>query len=290
MMWYSSTECFALCHLVSSAEQLYDLGGGRSIRRIWGIYAPEVHGVIYVVDSADQTSLSEARSALQQLMAAPHLAGKPLLLFANKQDLPGAQPLSAVTAAMSLQELQAQHQIPCTAMACTAKGAARQQQADPALREGLQWLYEAINPLYGQLQQKIAREAAAAKAEEEQRRQQRVERARQNKLAREKLEQEQEQQQQQQQQRQQQHDQEQQQTGQQQPWQLAVHQPDKQLSSLAANQDKQQQQPQQEHQQEQQQPWPERQLISTSTEHSAICGSHDMLSGSAACSEGGSEI
>ncbi|KAF6253525.1 ADP-ribosylation factor family-domain-containing protein, partial [Scenedesmus sp. NREL 46B-D3] len=86
--------------------KLYDLGGGRSIRRIWGIYAPEVHGVIYVVDSADPASFPEARNALQQLLAAPQLSGKPLLLFANKQDLPEAQPLEAVTAALSLQELQ----------------------------------------------------------------------------------------------------------------------------------------------------------------------------------------
>jgi GTPase SAR1 family protein len=190
--------CYHFQHVLSEAcaaaidscyAQLYDLGGGRNIRRIWGVYAPEVHGVIYVVDSADTARFTEAHSALQQLLAAPQLAGKPLLLFANKQDLPGAQPLEAVTAAMGLQELQAQQSNPCTAIACTAKGAEQQQQADPALRQGLQWLQQTIRPLYGQLLAKIEKEAAAAKAEEEQRRQERQERARQSKLAREKQEQ-----------------------------------------------------------------------------------------------------
>lgn len=41
---------------------LYDLGGGKNIRKIWNRYYAEVHGCIFVVDAAD-TERMEARSS-----------------------------------------------------------------------------------------------------------------------------------------------------------------------------------------------------------------------------------
>lgn len=44
----------------------------------------------YVVDAADQEKFETAKKELHELMAKPPLAGIPLLVLANKNDLPEA--------------------------------------------------------------------------------------------------------------------------------------------------------------------------------------------------------
>jgi ADP-ribosylation factor-like protein 8 len=44
----------------------------------------------YVVDAADQEKFETAKKELQELMSKPPLAGIPLLVLANKNDLPEA--------------------------------------------------------------------------------------------------------------------------------------------------------------------------------------------------------
>lgn len=41
---------------------LYDLGGGKNIRKIWGRYYAEVHGCIFVVDAVDSARMEARRS------------------------------------------------------------------------------------------------------------------------------------------------------------------------------------------------------------------------------------
>ena len=69
---------------------LYDLGGGARIRGVWPSYFAEIHGVVFVVDAADATRLPEAAKELEQALLHPMVVGKPLLVLANKQDLPPA--------------------------------------------------------------------------------------------------------------------------------------------------------------------------------------------------------
>ena len=47
-------------------------------------------GIIFVVDSSDRERVSEAREQLQWLLNEDFLPGLPLVVFANKQDLPNA--------------------------------------------------------------------------------------------------------------------------------------------------------------------------------------------------------
>ena len=68
----------------------WDLGGQSSLRSLWESYFSEAHGLLYVVDSADRNRLDEARDVLRGLLHNPDLAGIPVLVFANKQDAPGA--------------------------------------------------------------------------------------------------------------------------------------------------------------------------------------------------------
>lgn len=164
------------------------LGGSRNIRRIWRVYAPEVHGIVYVVDAADPGRFSESREALHQLLSTKQLSGKPLLVLANKQDQSSAQPSAAVASALGLECIQQER--PCTISPCTAKEAgscqpgflASKQQLASDLKQAFQWLSSSIQPIYSQLQLQIDRDSAEAHAAERQRKQERAERARLNKL------------------------------------------------------------------------------------------------------------
>ena len=78
-----------LCKLpVADMEvTLWDVGG--AMRRIWAQYYGEVDGVIFVVDACDRARFDEARAALAEVL--DHVAAPlPVLLVANKQDLPRA--------------------------------------------------------------------------------------------------------------------------------------------------------------------------------------------------------
>ena len=59
---------------------MYDVGGGRNIRDIWFNYFPEVHGLVYVVDSSDIRRMGEAKEVLASVIQHDKISGKPVLL------------------------------------------------------------------------------------------------------------------------------------------------------------------------------------------------------------------
>jgi ADP-ribosylation factor-like protein 13B len=68
--------------------RFYDLGGGKKIREIWAQYYHDVHGVVYVIDGSTSTEEMESTVKLfADTVNHPFLAGKPLLVLVNKQDL-----------------------------------------------------------------------------------------------------------------------------------------------------------------------------------------------------------
>ena len=50
------------------AVEVYDLGGGKSIRRMWENYYAEIHGIIFVVDASDESRLQEAKTTFQEVL------------------------------------------------------------------------------------------------------------------------------------------------------------------------------------------------------------------------------
>jgi GTPase SAR1 family protein len=57
---------------------------------LWKYYYQNTDAIIYVVDSADRERVRESADELRKLLNESELEKSALLVFANKQDLPGA--------------------------------------------------------------------------------------------------------------------------------------------------------------------------------------------------------
>lgn len=82
--------------------RFYDLGGGERIRDIWSQYYHDVHAVVYVFDASDEARLQSAVSLFKSTIKNAFLSGKPLLIFCNKQDVPGAKKGSELAELLNL--------------------------------------------------------------------------------------------------------------------------------------------------------------------------------------------
>ncbi|NWX20606.1 ARL11 protein, partial [Aegotheles bennettii] len=69
---------------------LWDVGGQSSLRASWPDYLEDTSTLIFVLDSTDTARLPEAAAALEEALSHPSMAGVPVLLLANKQEVPGA--------------------------------------------------------------------------------------------------------------------------------------------------------------------------------------------------------
>lgn len=62
-----------------------DIGGQEKVRPLWRSYYKGARGLIFVIDSDDQSRMSEAYYELQTLLKEEELKDAALLVFANKQ-------------------------------------------------------------------------------------------------------------------------------------------------------------------------------------------------------------
>lgn len=152
--------------------EVFDLGGGKNIRRIWKTYLSEVHGIIYVLDASDPKRFEESRKALADSLAQAHLQGKAVLVLANKQDLPSAA--TAAEAAEALGLAAASSTLCCfNILGCSAL------KPDPRLREGIKWLVGQVHQTFPALDARVQREADVVRQEEARKKKEREEQARQ---------------------------------------------------------------------------------------------------------------
>ncbi len=82
--------------------KLWDIGGQPRFRPMWERYCRGVNSIVYVVDSADPSTFEDSRRCLADLLGKPALEKIPLLVLANKNDLPGAADQNAVSAPLGL--------------------------------------------------------------------------------------------------------------------------------------------------------------------------------------------
>ncbi|PWA18653.1 hypothetical protein CCH79_00005590 [Gambusia affinis] len=82
--------------------EFLEIGGGESLRPYWQKYMPKALLLVFVVDSANPELFPVTKKHLHELLALhPHL---PLMVLANKQDLPTSCNITDLHDALSLSE------------------------------------------------------------------------------------------------------------------------------------------------------------------------------------------
>jgi len=114
--------------------QVWDLGGQTSIRPYWRCYFANTNAVIYVVDSADSERIGVSKDELLAMLEEDELKSASLLVFANKQDLPGAMSSAEVSEALGLPALRNRQWAIFKTSAIKGDG----------IYEGLDWLVNAL--------------------------------------------------------------------------------------------------------------------------------------------------
>ncbi|XP_060554716.1 uncharacterized protein LOC132715683 [Ruditapes philippinarum] len=101
---------------------VWDVGGQDKIRQLWRHYFQNTEGLIYVVDSADQSRMAEAREELMGILDSEEMRGVPLCILANKQDLPNAMSSSKIVEQLGLNKLVGRKWYVQAACATTGEG------------------------------------------------------------------------------------------------------------------------------------------------------------------------
>ncbi|XP_025190689.1 ADP-ribosylation factor-like protein 13B [Melanaphis sacchari] len=153
-----------------NAITIYDLGGHKQIRDIWKQYFADVHGVIFVVDSADLSRLDECKEVFHNLLEHENIAGKPVLLFANKQDKPGALDELDIVDRLNVETVVNTNKCPTLVETCTAIHMAPINYCssafiDPSIESGFSWLILHIIRLYDTLNRRVMEDMAQYKAQ-----------------------------------------------------------------------------------------------------------------------------
>jgi len=113
---------------------VWDIGGQMKIRRLWRYYYENTTALIFVVDANDVARFDEARTELWLLLTEPQLKDVPLLVFANKQDLPKAANIGDLADKLQLANIK--HRPWYIQASCATTG--------DGLYEGLDWLCDQI--------------------------------------------------------------------------------------------------------------------------------------------------
>ena len=116
---------------------VWDLGGQTNIRPYWRCYYANTHAIIYVIDSCDIDRLSLSKKELFAMLEEEELKNSVLLIFANKQDMPGAMTEAQVSQGLGLTALKDRQWKIQKSSAIKGEG----------LNEGLDWLANAMSQL-----------------------------------------------------------------------------------------------------------------------------------------------
>ena len=88
----------------------WDVGGQAT--KLWKHYFDHINGIIFVVDSSDEEKLLFAREELNKLIRDESLAGVPILIYYNKQDLEGkCKPKEELNERLEIAQLSLQREV-----------------------------------------------------------------------------------------------------------------------------------------------------------------------------------
>lgn len=110
---------------------MWDVGGQDKIRKLLSHYYNGTNAMIFVIDASDTPErLEKARDELNGMLQEDQLKGAQLLVYANKQDLPGALSGPEITKLLGLDKVTDRNWIVQETVATKGDG----------LYEGIEWL------------------------------------------------------------------------------------------------------------------------------------------------------
>ncbi|XP_055421413.1 ADP-ribosylation factor-like protein 13A [Bubalus kerabau] len=136
--------------LVDNFEvSIYDLKGDMQGCEIWPNYYAQAHGLVFILDSSDLERMQEVKVILPNMLSDERVAGKPILLLANKQDKMDALTSGEIIEYLLLERLMNENKSPCRVEPCSVvKQLQRRRQP---IIDGLYWLLSAIGEKYEEL-------------------------------------------------------------------------------------------------------------------------------------------
>ncbi|XP_005393181.1 PREDICTED: ADP-ribosylation factor-like protein 14 [Chinchilla lanigera] len=84
---------------------VWDVGGQDKMRAAWSYYCENTDGLVYVVDSTDQQRLDVSRREFKHILKNEHIKNVPIVILANKQDVPGALTAEDITRMFKVKKL-----------------------------------------------------------------------------------------------------------------------------------------------------------------------------------------
>ncbi|XP_063386488.1 ADP-ribosylation factor 4-like [Cydia fagiglandana] len=84
--------------------EMFDIGGGDKLIPLWKHYFQSTKAIIFVVDSTDKERLNVVEQELHRLLTDTELEHCPLLVLANKQDLPDSVSVDELKKALKLDQ------------------------------------------------------------------------------------------------------------------------------------------------------------------------------------------
>ena len=84
---------------------VWDVGGQYKIRPLWRHYFNDVDGMFYIIDSTDVDRVNESCEELHGILENESMHGVPIVVIANKQDLPNALSCSELVTRLRLEKL-----------------------------------------------------------------------------------------------------------------------------------------------------------------------------------------
>ncbi|XP_018409472.1 PREDICTED: ADP-ribosylation factor-like protein 14 [Nanorana parkeri] len=76
---------------------IWDVGGQEKLRSLWCYYFENTDGLVYVVDSTNKETLDESKKEFQRILQNELIKNVPVVVLANKQDIPGALNADEIT-------------------------------------------------------------------------------------------------------------------------------------------------------------------------------------------------
>ncbi|XP_029473234.1 ADP-ribosylation factor-like protein 14 [Rhinatrema bivittatum] len=84
------------------ALTVWDVGGQQKMRTLWCYYFENTDGLVYVVDSMDKKHLEDSKKEFELIIKNELIKNVPVVVLANKQDLPGALNAEEITRKLNM--------------------------------------------------------------------------------------------------------------------------------------------------------------------------------------------